>query len=264
MEYKLIKPIIKVGNSAGVILPKNWLNGTAKIELVDKPINVQKDILEILKEELEDVAGIYLYGSYARREQRKDSDIDVLVITERKNEKIERGKYNIILISKNNLEKALAENALPIIPIIKETKPIINKELIEKYKKKAELSKKNLKNDIDRIKSALKINKKFIELKKEDSKDISDSVAYSLILNLRSIYIIDCLIKRKKINIPEFLSLIKKISGNLKVYEGYLRVKNKKKMKKTLQIKEAEKLLNYIIKKVEEQEKWTKRKERKK
>ena len=76
---ELIKPIVKFGNSAGVILPREWLNGKAKIELVEKPLNINKDILEILEPYFNDIQGIYLVGSYARGEQTQESDIDVLV-----------------------------------------------------------------------------------------------------------------------------------------------------------------------------------------
>ena len=263
MESKLIKPIIKVGNSAGVILPRDWLNGKARIELIDKPIDIRKDILEILNTKLEDIIGIYFIGSYARGEQTERSDIDVLAVTEKENKKIKNGRYNILLISKENIERALTENALPIIPMLKEAKPIINRKLIEEYKEKAKLSKRNLKWHIDMVKSALKINKELIGLKKEYSDYVSDSIAYSLILNLRSTYIVDYLIKGEGGSIRELLSLIKKISGSLKAYEGYLRAKNDERTKKNLPIEEAEKLLNYISKKIKEQEQWTKRKERK-
>ena len=43
---ELIKPIIRVGNSAGVILPKEWLNGEAKIRLISKPKNIEKFVLQ--------------------------------------------------------------------------------------------------------------------------------------------------------------------------------------------------------------------------
>ena len=32
---KLIKQIVKVGNSAGVILPKEWYGGKARVEFIE-------------------------------------------------------------------------------------------------------------------------------------------------------------------------------------------------------------------------------------
>ena len=46
MKQELIKQIVKVGNSAGVILPREWLNGKARIELIEKAIQFGKAMLE--------------------------------------------------------------------------------------------------------------------------------------------------------------------------------------------------------------------------
>ena len=257
MIQELIKPIIKVGNSAGVILPKNWINGEARIELIEKPLNIKKDILEILDPYLQNIEGIYLIGSYARGEQTKESDVDVLVITNKISKKIKKGKYELILIPKENVELALEKNILPILPMLKEAKPILNNSLIEKYKK-TQLTKKNLKSHIELTKSALGINQGFIKLDEEMKSNSGDGVAYSLILRLRGTYIIDCLIKNKIPTKKELLNLIKKISGSLKAYEGYLRVKNNEKKKNELPIEESKKLYDYIFKKIKEQEKWVK------
>lgn len=259
MIQELIKPVVKVGNSAGVILPKNWINGKARIELIEKPINVKKDILEILEPYLQDIEGIYLIGSYARGEQTKESDIDVLVITNKINKKIKKGKYEVILISKDKVEIALEKNIIPILPMLKEAKPLINNSLIKKYQT-TKLTKKNLKGHIELTKSALEINKEFIKSDEEMKSNSSDTVAYSLILRLRETYIVDCLIKNKIQRKKELLNLIKKISGSLKAYAGYLRDKNNEKNKNELPIKEAEKLYYYVLKKIKEQEKWAKTK----
>ena len=70
------------------------------------------------------------------------------------------------------------------------------------------------------------------------------------------IYIVDCLMKNKKWSSKELISLIKKVSGSLEAYYGYLRVKNDKKTKENLLIEEAEKLHDYILKEINKQEKW--------
>ena len=49
MENELIKKTIRVGNSAGVLLPKEWLNTEVKVVL--QPRNIEKDILDILRGE---------------------------------------------------------------------------------------------------------------------------------------------------------------------------------------------------------------------
>lgn len=260
MKNVLIKSVIRVGNSSGVLVPKEWMNGSAKVELIVKPINIKKDILEILSPHLEDIIGIYLTGSYARGEQTKESDIDVLVVTNNLSKRIKINRYEILLIPKKEIDIALKNNALPLIPMLMEAKVIINEDYLKSIENQ-KISKRNIKWNMDMIKSALKIDKKLIELKRDYSEYVGDAVSYSLILNLRSLYIIECIKKRQRWNNKGFLSLIKKISGSLEAYQGYLRVKNDEKTKESFSIKEAEKLLNYAYKKLIEQEKCIKRKD---
>jgi len=256
MKQELTKQIVRVGNSAGVILPREWLNGKARIELISKPLNIKKEVIEILDPYLENIAGIYLTGSYARGEQTAKSDIDVLVITNTVRKKIMEGKYNIILIQKSNLEEYLKSNIMPFLPMLVEAKPILNSELLEKLKA-TQLTENNLRGHIEIVKSGLAVNKEFIKLDKELGNNISDN-SYSLILHLRSVYIVDCLIKNKLWSTKELLSLIKNITGSIKAYGGYLRVKNNEKEKEELPIEEAEKLYDYILTIIREQEKWSK------
>lgn len=251
----VIKPIIRVGNSAGVLVPKNWINGRAKVELIAEPINIKKDIFDILEPYLADIVGIYLTGSYARGEETKRSDVDVLVITQKISKKIKKEKYDILLITKNEIKDIIKNNALPLLPMLKEARAIINEEYLKSVKNQ-QITRRNIQWNIGMIKSALNINKTIIELKKEYSEYVGDSVAYSLILNLRSVYIIDCLKNNKKWSTKSFLSLIKKISGNLKAYDGYLRIKNDERSRESFPIKEAEKLLNYVSEKLKKYEKW--------
>lgn len=256
----LERQIVKVGNSAGVILPREWLNGKAKIQLVEKPLNIKRDIFNILNSYLEDIIGIYVVGSYARSEQTNKSDVDVLVITNKNNKKIDVGKYHIILITQKGVEDTLRTNIMPLLPMIIEAKPLLNSKFIEEYKK-IKITGRNLKWHLEIVKSGLKIIKSSMGLTKDSERNCADSVAYSLILHLRSVYIIDCLRNKKLWNRNEFLRLIKSISGSLKAYEGYLRVKNNNKiLMEELPLKESGKLYNYISKRIEEQEKWLKAK----
>lgn len=255
MKQELIKPIVRVGNSAGIVLPKDWCGGKARVELIKKPLNINKDVLEILEKYLCDIQGIYLVGSYARGEQTEKSDVDILVVTNKISKKIEQGKYNFILISKKQVENSLKNNVLPILPMFREAKSILNDGLILNYKKTI-LTKKNLRWHIETTKSAMKMNKAALELDKLENKKISDNVMYSLILRLREIYIVDCLIKNKKSLKKEFLNLVKNISGSVGSYEAYLRSKNNEKTKKVIFLDDAIKIYEYVVKKINEQEKW--------
>ena len=257
-KQELIKPIVRMGNSACVLLPKAWIDGKAKVELIEKPIDVKRDLFEILSPYLEDVIGIYLVGSYARGEQEVDSDVDVIIITNNLNKRIEKGKYEIILISKDSIEKQLKNNILPLLPMLRESKPLMNAKLLEEYKN-IKLTRKNLKFHIETTKSAMAVIEKSIDLDKDLGIKAGDGSAYSLILRLRGVYLVDKLRTGKKWSKKEFLKLIKKISGSLIAYEGYLRVKSNKKAKDELPLEEAQKFYDYIVKRVKEQEIWIKK-----
>lgn len=257
---ELIRSIVRVGNSAGVILPREWLNGKAKIQLIEKPIDIKNEIFEILDDYLPDIIGLYIVGSYARGEETGKSDVDILAITNNTDKHIDNGKYNIILISKDKIEQALQKNILPILPMIKEAKALLNDELIESYKN-TPLTRKNLDWHIEGTKSILKVNRESIGLSKEMfSKFVGDAVAYSLVLNLRSMYIVNCLKIGKLWSNKELLRLIKGITGSLMAYEGYIRVKSNQRKKEDFPIEEAEKLYNYVYSKIKEQERWVKAK----
>ncbi|MEK6951552.1 MAG: nucleotidyltransferase domain-containing protein [Nanoarchaeota archaeon] len=257
---ELIKTTIKVGNSAGVLLPKKYLNSQVKIVL--KPLNIEKDVINILMEKdiLKEVMGVYLVGSYARMEQNIESDIDILVITSNLNKRIVMEKYELICISKKELEEQLDKNALPVLAMIKEAKIIINGELIKKYIN-SPLIEKNLGWHIDTTKSAMKVVEEDLKISRElKERYTSDGIVYSLILRLRTLYIIDCVRKNKMYANKNFLSLIMGITGRLTAYNAYLRAKANKKNKQELYIEETEMLLNYINKKVSVLEKWLKEK----
>lgn len=256
----LTRRIVKVGNSAGVVLPREWLNGIAKIELIRKPLDIKKDVFEIIDPYLEQVLGVYLTGSYARGEESERSDVDVLVITDNLNKKIENGRYNIILASENELINQVKKNAFPLIPMIAEAKTLLNNKLIKDISEKYKINRDNVKPVVELTKSAQNINKSFLALDKELSSKTSSTIAYSLVLNLRSLYIINCLRKNKKWSSKELKLIIKKVSGSLKLYEGYLRVKSGEKAKDDILIEEAENLYSYIENEIYEVEKWLKEK----
>ncbi len=255
----LIKPVIRLGNSAGVLLPKAWLNGKAKITLIESPIDIEKEIIGFLKPYLPSLISLGIAGSYARNEANVDSDIDIIGITSDVNKRIEKGKYNICLISQKDLEYYLENDALPILPMLKESVPLINSQLLEIYSRKS-LSRKNLSFHIATTLSALEVIKKALNLSQINGERISDNIAYSLMLRLREVYIVDNLIEGKKANKKGLLVLLKKITGSLEAYEAYIRAKNGNSNRRSLAFADAEKILAYIPQRINWQKKWIRRK----
>lgn len=225
MENCIVKPIVRVGNSAGVVLPIEWYGGKAKIELIEEPININEDVLYILKDYMESILGIYLTGSYARNEQTSESDVDVLVITSDINKKISKGKYDILMISLEELKNAI-KVTVPIVPMLKEAVPILNRKLLEdSLNFRIEL--KNLKWHLETTRSSLKMIRSILDIEEDY---VNGKVIYPLILRLREAYIIDCLLKNHKYGKKEFLEMLKR-RGIYELYEGYELEKRGKKAK---------------------------------
>ncbi|MDO8622896.1 MAG: nucleotidyltransferase domain-containing protein [archaeon] len=249
-----IKKAIKAGNSSAVILPRAWLNQEVRIELVKKtPETMLQDVIEILKKHiaLESVIGIYLVGSYARKEEDKNSDIDILVITDDVDkEMISEGIYNILIVSYQLINQKLDQSLFPVGQMLKEAKPLLNSGYIKELK--IEVTKKNVKWYLDTTKEKLEIIKKHIDdAKTQKKKYLEDKIAYTLILRIRTLEIIKRLIQNKDYSKREFIKSIKKISNSANAYERYLAVKDNKEEKNMLKIQEAEALYEYLKKDLE-------------
>jgi len=246
-----IKHAVKAGNSSAVILPRAWLNKEVRVELVKKtPDKILLEVLSIVKNHinLKDIIGIYLAGSYARHEENDNSDIDILIITENiDKEMIKEGIYNILVVSKELLKQKLENDLFPIGQMLKEAKALINAGYLEGLNVK--VTKKNVKWYLETTKEKLKLIDKTLE----KSKDKIDSrIIYTLILRIRTLYIIQKLIKNQVYSSKEFIELIAKISGSKNAYLAYLAVKNDSKDKSLVTKEEAEKLYVYLKKQFDE------------
>ncbi len=242
-----IKKAIRAGNSSAVVLPRAWLNKEVRVELVKKsqPV-ILRETIDILRDYLDigKVIGIYLVGSYARGEEDNDSDIDVLVITDGIDVKmISERAYNILVVSSDLIKYKLEKDLLPIGPMIKEAIPLINTSYIDSIE--INPSKKNLYSYIKTTDEKIDLVKRALNKIKNK---VSDSVLYTLVLRIRTLQIIEKLIKNQKYSKKEFVNLIKKISGGEDSYQAYLNIKNNLGDKCQTSVEEATKLLYYLEK----------------
>ena len=242
-----IKKAVKAGNSSAVILPRSWLNKEVRIELIKKtPDTILLDVLQIIKEHisLEEVIGIYLAGSYARNEEDQNSDIDILVITSNiDKEMISHENYNILIVSSKLLEQKLKKDLLPIGQMIKEAKPLLNANYLDSIEVK--ITKENISWYLKTTEEKLQIIKEFID-KTKTTKKVDSKIIYTLVLRIRTLYIIKKLMNNEIYSKNEFIKIIKGISGETKAYETYLDVKNNIKTSSKSNLKEVEKLYSYL------------------
>lgn len=242
-----IKRTVKSGNSSAVILPRSWLNKEVRVELVKKtPELILKDVIDILKKSitLDNIIGIYLVGSYARGEEDETSDIDVLVITRDINkELISEGIYNILIVSQELLKEKLKKDLFPLGQMTREAKPLLNSSFLDSIESK--VTGENIKWHIKTTEEKLKLIQRIINLVRNE-KCLNDRIAYTLILRIRTMYVIRKLIENKSYSKKKFISLIEKVSGGKNAYERYLIVKNNLPEKDKVRIGEIKKLYEYL------------------
>jgi len=255
---ELLKKTIKSGNASAVVLPKAWLDKRVRVELIDKtPETILYDVLEIIKPtvSLPDIIGIYLVGSYARVDQTDESDIDILIISQKTSkELIKKGNYEILIVSLDLLYYKLKKDLLPIGAMLKEARPLLNANFLIYLDIK--VTKKNVRWYLETTHDRLKTIKESIDTIQSNKPNgkLSDAIAYSLILRLRTVYMIDCLKRGVDYKKGDFLKLVKTISGSLIAYERYVYAKGNDEYGRELPVSEGRKVYEYLkdyLKKIE-------------
>ena len=252
-----IRNAIRWGNSAGVLLPKNWAGQQVKVILIDRTLQIKKEVLIMLENYLEDIIGIYLVGSYARNEQEEDSDIDIIAISKNIKKEVISGKYSISITPLKSLKRTIEKNPILVLPRLNEAKVIINSSLLEELKS-IKTAKISFKNFIEETKRIIKISNGFIKIDKEQKREYLDSISivYSLILRLRGVFLIKYLIEKKNYSKKEFSSWLKKELSQEefeKSYNIYKSIRDEKKVNEKIKIEIAEKLLNILKKEINKQ-----------
>lgn len=258
MEEQLIKNVTEIGNGAHIFVPRDWLNQKVLVVKVPK-LTVKEQVIKSLMPYLDNIIGVFLYGSYARGEQETVSDIDVLVVAKEKFKIKNKGRLSFEIVKYSELEKNIKLNPLMFYPVIHESKPIINLLLLEKLKKiKFNIKAPILKWFVDSTKDHIKSNKEFIELDKLDGDYLtSHCVIYSLILRLRSILLIRGMLYNKPYTKSLFKHWLIKNAPKIeykKIYGIYSAVRDNEKIKYKVKLSQADDLLNLLkreIKKLE-------------
>ena len=250
-----IRNAIRWGNSAGVLLPKSWAGQQVKIILIDRTLQIKKEVLIMLEDYLEDIIGIYLVGSYARNEQEEDSDIDIIAVSNGTKKEIVSGKYNISITALESLKKTIQKNPILVLPRLNEAKVIINSQLLKELKS-IKITKKSFKNFIEETKRIINISEGFIQIDKQQEREYLDSISiiYSLILRLRGVYIIKKLLESQNYSKKEFSIWLRRELSREEfeiAYSIYKAIKNNKKINEKIKIETAERLVKTLKKEVD-------------
>jgi hypothetical protein len=76
-EERITRKATKFGNSAHILVPKGWQDEEL-ILVKPKRLDIKEEIIKLIYPYLDKIIAVFLYGSYSREEQEKNSDIDIL------------------------------------------------------------------------------------------------------------------------------------------------------------------------------------------
>lgn len=117
-----IKKAVKFGNSAGVLLPKRLLGSEIKIIVLNKPLNIRKDVIRILENYFEELKGIYITNI-------SKETVEILAISSSIQKIITSGKYKINIVPLDVVKKDIKIN-LRVRIKLNQAKTILNKSLL--------------------------------------------------------------------------------------------------------------------------------------
>lgn len=245
---QIIRKVIEIGNGAAVYVPKEYRGKEIVIVLPEGICEIKKRVLSRLIEYMPNILGVYLYGSYARDEQVIDSDIDVLIITKEKDNRIKTlfEDIDVRVITLESIKKSIKNLPAIIMPTLKEAKVLLNPVLLNELKN-FKIDFRKFKWNFGDIKRILKIIEKFVEL---DEKDISPTHIYSLIMRVRICYMMETLLKNKSFSNKAIKNLLLNYGlSNRKInkfYSIYRKVRESQKINEKINKEEILELISVV------------------
>lgn len=251
MEEKIIRQVTEIGNGAHIYTPREWIGEEVSVIRIPKK-DPKQEIIRVLYPHLDKIIAVFLFGSYARNEQEKGSDMDIFVISNKKF-KVKANNIDLIIIPEDKIEIAKKINPILFYSMLNEAKQIINPSYLEKLREE-KINFGYFKEFIEDTRKSISSNKEIIEMdKKLKNKDMSESVIYSLILRLRGVFIINLLLRNKIYSKKIFKEWIIK-NSNISYDDAYMvyqAVRDNKKPDKKILMEKGESLLSLLIKETE-------------
>lgn len=254
IKEQIVKRVVKSGNGGAVWVPKDWLGQEVIVILPDKPqLDIKEKIMHLLEPYLKHATAVFIYGSYARNEETKDSDVDVMVITKDKTmHKIKEPNLEINILGLDKLKKVIKKYPVMYYQIVQEAVPLINAYVLDELRN-VKINNENFKHYLNDTKEHIQSNKELIELDKLDGVYIkSYSILYSTILRLRGIFVIKCILNKEKFYNKTFEELLiqKGITKQefKQCYMAYRAVRDDKNINVKIEISVAERLSDILTK----------------
>lgn len=219
----VVKTVKSYGNSGGVYVPRKWVGGKVKIELIEEPMD-PLDILKMIPNS-EHVKSIIVYGSYARQEAEEGSDIDMLVITDNhvKGQKPgitfekNRKKYHIEIKTLRDARNAAIHDPIFYKAIKDEAIALLNHEILDDLKKQK--NRTNIKTRMSFAESSLGIVKELNKLPGENR-----DIVYPLMMRIKEMLLLECFLDNKKYSIRTLKKEITKHNVKTKEFNQLLEI----------------------------------------
>ncbi len=231
------KRVARSGNSGAVWVPKDWLGEEIVVMRLATPkLSLKEELLHILLPHLSSISAIFLYGSYARNEETKDSDIDVLIVAHQKFSLKPVQRFDITVIEHAKLHDSVQKNPF-LYALVHEAKPLMNSVLLEELRQIQPHFKSFIIWYKETTKDSIASSKELLDLDKLESDYLTSySVLYSLFLRLRGVFLLQSLLHKKTFSNASFKQFMTKhisLSEFMTAYTVYKKVRDHQKIATT-------------------------------
>ncbi len=207
VQEEIEKEVVGFGNGSIVYTPKKWIGKKVIVILEKKPLNIKSEVMEILKPYLGSIEGVFLFGSFARKEQTEESDIDILVIAGKKIPVKKEGKFDFLVRTKEEFIREIkVDPTLFLRQIVSEVVPILNESLLKELRETE--SNPDFQKYLDGTLAAFKKTKEILDGNKNNDFLDANAPIYSLILRLKGLFIIQCHEKKIQFSNKKFRRLL--------------------------------------------------------
>ncbi len=190
----LLKTVRKYGNSGGIYVPRAWVGGKVRIELVEDPPNALADLIK--KIPMEHVISIIVYGSHTRKEAEAGSDMDVLVVVDDDAEisvpQDLKRKFDIQIKTEGEALRGVANDPVFYKAMKDEGIALINHSFLDELKNHIP-ERKAVKTRLFLAESSLGIVKELLKFK-GDNKDL----VYPLFMRLKEVILLQYFLENMK------------------------------------------------------------------
>ncbi len=205
------REVVPFGNGSIVYTPKKWLKQKVWVVLEEKQQDPTSEILALLKSHMPSIQGIFLYGSRARDETTNQSDVDLLVVSDQKLSLPKTAPFDIRVATKAELLTELPKDStLFLYQLFREAVPIVNASLLKEFQEIKVNPNFRLFLD-DTLRAFKQVHELLLGEQNNHGLPLkATSVIYSLILRLKTLYLIQCFLKKQSFSNQNFISFLTK------------------------------------------------------